>query len=414
MILENLDRFDWVMETAREWLESGDSLDLTILCGDSRNRLKCHKLMLQQFLHHYSGISILSHVDLVILPEFNIEEVQDYLALIYGFREQKEEIANDVEVETDYNLHRKELKVETEQPEEELRESDSEDKKESKYDEGFGVQEEEEDNSSKEQGDFQLAKFEEKDSAGKEDPEDVKYQSYGAMREQCPDKIKYCHLCGETFQLSRLAYAHMISKHDIQELEERKLTFKDHGRIGVKMYKCEREYCDKFFDEKRSMKSHVKSRHQGKICDVCNKVFPSKTLLNAHVKAHHPEKVKVSKLELCSECGENVSKFTMTSHMLYKHKKDISTKEFRYFCSSCDYKCRASKQLIEHNRIHTGEKPEVCTYCGKAFRLKRTRDNHERLHTNERPYRCEHCEERFVQRTSLASHLRSRHKDRAC
>ena len=417
MRLENLDRFDWVMDTAREWLKAGESLDLTIVCGDNRTKLRCHKLILQQFLQNYSGMSILSHVDLVILPEFNIEEVQDYLALIYGFTEQKEEITNADEVETDYGLDRKELKVEIEQPQEDLL-LETEDKVETKYDEGFEVQKEEEDfdnvdNTSEEQEDLQVDKFEEKHSAGKEESGDIKYKSYGAMIEKCPDKIKYCHLCGETFQFSRQAYAHMISEHDLQELTQRKLTFKDHGRIGVKMFKCEMELCDKFFDLKRSMKSHLKnSHHQGKSCEVCSKILPSSPLLNAHMKARHPEKVKGSKLELCSDCGENVSTFAMTSHMLYKHKKDISTKEFKYFCSTCDYKCRGKNQLDEHNRVHTGEKPEVCTYCGKAFRSKRTRDNHERLHTNERRYNCNHCDERFVQRTSLTSHLKSRHKDK--
>ena len=249
-------------------------------------------------------------------------------------------------------------------------------------------------------------------SVGKGDSEKVKYEPYGKMIEKCPDKIRYCHVCGDTFQFSRQAYDHMISQHDLQELSQRKLIFKDHGRIGVKMFKCESEFCDKFFDCKRSMKSHVKNSHEGKICKVCSKVFPSSFFLSAHIKAQHPEKVKGSKLELCSDCGENVSTFAMTSHMLYKHKKDISTKEFKYFCSSCDYKCRGKHQLNDHNRRHTGEKPEVCTYCGKAFRSKRTRDNHERLHTNERPYSCDHCGESFVQRTSLTSHLKTRHKDK--
>ena len=416
MRLENLDRFDWVMDTAREWLEAGESLDLSIVCGDNRNKLRCHKLLLQQFLQNYSGLRILSHVDLVILPDFNIEEVQDYLALIYGFRDQKEEITNADEVETDHGLDRKEIKVEKEQPEEDLlHETVAVVKKETKY-ESFEVPKEESDfanvvNSSVEQKDFP---FEEKHSAGKEDSKEIKYQSYGALIEKCPDKIKYCHLCGETFQFSRLAYAHMISEHDLQELTQRKLIFKDHGRIGVKMFKCEMEFCDKFFDLKRSMKKHVKNSHQGKSCEVCSKILPSSHSLNAHMKSRHPEKVKRSKLELCSDCGENVSTFSMTSHMLYKHKKDISRKEFKYFCSSCDYKCRGKFQLKEHTRLHTGEKPEVCTYCGKAFRSRRTRDNHERLHTNERPYSCSHCQERFVQRTSLKSHLKSRHKDKMC
>ena len=232
MRLENLDRFDWLLDTAREWLESGESLDLTILCGDNKNKLKCHKLMLQPFLQNYSGQGTLTQVDLVILPEFNIEEVQDYLAIIYGFREQTEETAN--VVQTDYGLDGKEIKVEITHSEEGSHETDTVDKDESEY-ENLEVHNEEED-FDKEQNLAMQRKdiseendnFEEEHSAGKEDSGEIKYQPYGKMIEKCPDKIKYCHICEATFQFSRQAYDHMISQHDLQELSQRKLTFKDH------------------------------------------------------------------------------------------------------------------------------------------------------------------------------------------
>ncbi|XP_061475881.1 zinc finger protein 287-like isoform X2 [Rhineura floridana] len=51
-----------------------------------------------------------------------------------------------------------------------------------------------------------------------------------------------------------------------------------------------------------------------------------------------------------------------------------------HFCSECGYRGRALSDLINHTRIHTGEKPYECHECGKAFAWKSNLKSHMKKH----------------------------------
>ena len=391
MKLLSRDRLDWVLDTARHWLEEGQGLDLTVLCGHQKTRLRCHKLMLHQFLERNSGQGVFPEADLLLLPEYDLEEFQDYLAFLYGYGDQsKQEPSNeDVNAKNEIDF--------------DDRGNDGRDKVEIKVE---NVPREEETPSSKEQVDKDL--IEEIDANKLQEGE---IHANRKTVERHHGMIKHCVVCSEEFDSSGKAKAHMLAFHS-EELQLRKLTCKDKGTIRLKMYQCDEESCEKLFMRLKSKERHMMNNH-GITCPVCGKTLSSRRDLTKHLETSHPETVKHQE-ELCPECGDTLQNRTkFLFHMLYQHKKDMFNKDYKYFCKICNFKSRSQTCLKEHNMIHTGEKPEVCSFCGKSFRAKKTLQNHERLHSKIKPNVCQYCDQRFVQKTSLKSHIKVHHKDKS-
>jgi hypothetical protein len=69
----------------------------------------------------------------------------------------------------------------------------------------------------------------------------------------------------------------------------------------------------------------------------------------------------------------------------------------------------ALRQVVVHERTHTGDKPFKCRFCdfrsaqGGHVRI------HERRHTGEKPYTCPFCPYAAVTSTATTSHVMSMH-----
>ena len=85
-------------------------------------------------------------------------------------------------------------------------------------------------------------------------------------------------------------------------------------------------------------------------------------------------------------------------------------KEFKCSFESCKFVTAHQKDLLRHERIHTGEKPFACRFCQNRFSRDDKRKLHERKHTNEKPYKCQLCDYVCAYRGSLKKHMRI-HKD---
>ena len=113
---------------------------------------------------------------------------------------------------------------------------------------------------------------------------------------------------------------------------------------------------------------------------------------------------RTKKLFKCDVCFKNLS----SKRNLKEHRR-IHTGEKPHECDVCGKKFRRHLGLIIHKRIHTGEKPYECKSCHLKFAICSEWRNHRRIHENEKPVGCDFCEKRFTTKSSANSHMKKSH-----
>ena len=179
-------------------------------------------------------------------------------------------------------------------------------------------------------------------------------------------KCSRCPTTSVTFSSSKALQTHHLTCHSLE--------------IKYECHKCGHHFKQKIESAKSARTVYTQTGLDYFICEVCCKRLASFAEVEQHKALEHRENYKVG------------------------------TPEDRFSCKYCDKIFQFRSLLVNHEMIHTGEKPHACPYCSKTFRRKGQLDVHVNIHTKQTIYMCGECDARFYQATTLHHHLRSRHQ----
>ncbi|VVC30037.1 Hypothetical protein CINCED_3A003760 [Cinara cedri] len=141
------------------------------------------------------------------------------------------------------------------------------------------------------------------------------------------------------------------------------------------------------------------------LCNICNKYYDSEFRLRCHQRAHEMRR-KPREILYCDVCNAQFNDKNSLKHHAITHIEPPERLRRLHECRFCGKTFVKPIEKVNHERVHTGEKPFACPVCGRCFRLKDLVQKHMRVHTKERPYKCRHegCEKTFSASSSRVNH----------
>merc|ERR1719284_1397107 len=151
----------------------------------------------------------------------------------------------------------------------------------------------------------------------------------------------------------------------------------------------------------------------------CSKTFASMHEVVTHITVEHVGGPEISNhacfWEGCSRLGRPFkAKYKLVNHI----RVHTGEKPFPCPFPGCGKVFARSENLKIHKRTHTGEKPFKCEFdgCDRRFANSSDRKKHSHVHTSDKPYNCKvrGCDKSYTHPSSLRKHMKVHGKEAVC
>ncbi|KAK3731778.1 hypothetical protein RRG08_035443 [Elysia crispata] len=177
--------------------------------------------------------------------------------------------------------------------------------------------------------------------------------------------------------------------------------------------------CDQYFLSLKAYKIHCSGRgHQLKLremtgettihkCKVCDKRFLQEFSCRLHLETVHRHPSSEEDLKRLHK-GQD-----LVSQLYGEHIRQVETlnNENSVSCPECGKFVRKDT-LVEHLRLHTGERPYACRFCGRGFAGRLTLRRHLSGHLNMPLFMCDLCGKGFKRNGLLQRHIKQHEYER--
>ena len=93
----------------------------------------------------------------------------------------------------------------------------------------------------------------------------------------------------------------------------------------------------------------------------------------------------------------------MKWHIARMHE-DMKERKLKCKVIGCGKSFAQKRELITHDKTHTGERPYKCSSCDSTFTKSVHGNRHTNIHTEGIPHVCMLCGKGFIQRSNMVIH----------